>query len=65
MFLGFSGEPQILEISGYVRHADIPLLAGVLTPSVEVLCNGIAVSSAGLVIRDSSYLFSLFSLWRL
>jgi len=49
---------QFLEISCDVRYADIPLPAAVRFPSVEVLCNGIAVSTAGLVIGGSAALFS-------
>ena len=64
-FLSGPGERHFLENSCDVRYADIPLPAGVALPSVEVPCNGITVSSAGLVIGGSVRSFPLFSLcWR-
>src|ERR1700756_4217721 len=42
-----------------VLDADIPLPAAVVAPSAEVPCNGIAVSSAGLVIGSASCSFSV------
>ena len=41
------------------RNGDIPSHAGVVTPSVEVHSDGIAVSPAGLVIGGSFRVFPL------
>jgi hypothetical protein len=56
-----STEAEFLGILSDVSYADIPPPAAVAAPSVEVPCNGITVSSAGLVLGGFDRTFPLLS----